>query len=38
MRNETLIVEDLLLLMFDDKSGTIAGRARCTTRWAAPFS
>ncbi|MEV0774803.1 GPP34 family phosphoprotein [Streptomyces sp. NPDC050433] len=25
MRNETLIVEDLLLLMFDDKSGAIAG-------------
>ncbi|MEV4994839.1 GOLPH3/VPS74 family protein [Streptomyces niveus] len=25
MRNETLIVEDLLLLMFDDTSGTIAG-------------
>ncbi|KAA0941140.1 GOLPH3/VPS74 family protein [Streptomyces apricus] len=25
MRNDTLIVEDLLLMMFDDRSGTIAG-------------
>lgn len=27
MQNETLVVEDLMLLMFDDKSGAIAGEA-----------